>query len=1332
MPHFWCLPEEAGTATVPALAAGRSARYYRRAVSGLEFRVLGPLEISEGGQARPLAGTKQKALLAALLLHPGEAVSSDRLVEALWGEEPPEKAQNALQAHVSQLRKVLGSAAGELVTQAPGYVLRISPEQLDAARFERLATEGRRALADGDPRAGADTLREALSLWHGPALADLAYEAFAQEHIARLEEARLAALEDRLEADLEVGRHGEIVAELEALTATHPFRERLRCQLMLALYRSGRQAEALAVYQGTRMMLSEELGLEPGPQLRELNGAILNQSPALTPRVEAPTIAERPIVRSEAAPGPAVEERKIVTLLFADLVGSTEFGDRQDPERTRAVLERFYDAAAAEVELAGGTVEKFVGDAVMAVFGAPAAHEDHAERALHAALALRNRLDEVVGEMPPVRIGVDAGEVVLGRAREGSSFMTGDAVNVAARLEQLAGPGEILVGERAVAVVRGAFEFEDKAIVGAKGEPQGVACRRLVRGLSLARPRGVGGLRRSFVGRGHELELLLATHRRTTDQGASHLVTVMGDAGVGKTRLVRELWERLGDGTPAPLRLAGRCLAYGRGITYWPLAEVLKEHLRILESDPPEAVVARLGEREVLGLALGLDVAGGLHPLEAQAQLHEGWVGWLEELVSERPTVVLVEDLHWAEAPLLDVLERVLREVRGPLLLVATARPELLDRRPGWGGGRRNATTLWLEPLQPSDSSRLLDDLLGSELPLPLRELVLGRAEGNPFFLEELIGTLIGRGILERAGDGWITRGPPSDFVVPDSVQAVLASRIDLLPIQEKAALQAASVIGRVFWPGPVRELIGGAEPNYALLEERDFVRRSSGTSLPGEREYAIKHALTREVAYASIPRARRAPLHAFFAEWLERVGEGGDEHAPFLAHHYAEATSPEDVDLAWAGEDDEYERLRAKALTWLDRAADLAVGRYEIDDALRLLQRANELERDVTAQAERWLEIGRANALKFDGAGFQRALEQAIALSTDQRLTRDASVELAYAAKYGMWRQRPDARLVDGWLDRALELTEGEEGAERVKALCARVWWDPLQEWAAVEASRIAQHLGTAEELYASGSALQEVARAAGRYDEAISWASSIVRLLPELTDPDSRGFAHWGAVVAHLGAGNLDDARRHALHHDEIVCRLTPHHVVHGFAISLLVEEHAGRWEEIRTYASRVEPAVAGNADAPCVLNPRMLLLCALAAAHEGDQEEARRLEQAAEAVPMEGYGLTIDAVRIRLALIRGDLDTVARLIELPVGLSYTATAAQAARLDGLAALRDRQRVEAAAAPLVQPGTYLEPFALRALGVAREDVTLVEQAQARFEEMGLDWHAAQTRALL
>jgi class 3 adenylate cyclase len=293
-----------------------------------------------------------------------------------------------------------------------------------------------------------------------------------------------------------------------------------------------------------------------------------------------------------------VAERKLATVLFADLAGSTAHADEQDPERTRVRLERFYESMAREIEAAGGTVEKFAGDAVMAAFGAPEALEDHAERALHAALAMQRRLDQGLA----LRIGVNTGEVVVGDARAGSSFVSGDAVNVAARLEQAAQPGEILAGERTVAAVRGAFEFDDPRTVEAKGKRDGVPARRLVRALTLMRPRGVGGLAQAFVGRDEELESLSRAYRRAVESSRPVLVTILGEAGVGKTRLVRELWGRLAEEEPQPLRRTGRCLAYGQGITYWPLAEVLKEHLGILESDPPAEVRRRLGAREILGV----------------------------------------------------------------------------------------------------------------------------------------------------------------------------------------------------------------------------------------------------------------------------------------------------------------------------------------------------------------------------------------------------------------------------------------------------------------------------------------------------------------------------------------------------------------------------------------------------------------------------------------------------------------------------------------------------------------------------------------------------------
>jgi class 3 adenylate cyclase len=456
------------------------------------------------------------------------------------------------------------------------------------------------------------------------------------------------------------------------------------------------------------------------------------------PSCGAPVSTERP-----------PEERKLATVLFADLVGSTALAGSQDPERTRLLLERFYGAMAEEIERAGGTIEKFAGDAVMAAFGAPSALEDHAERALHAALAMQRRLANLFKGAVELRIGVNTGDVIVGQARAGSSFVSGDAVNVAARLEQAADPGAILVGERTAAAARGAFEFEQPEVVDAKGKPDGIAARRVVRALSLMRPRGVGGLARAFVGRDTELGRLVDAYRSTVEERRPRLVTIFGDAGVGKTRLVRELWQRLPEQKPEPLRRTGRCLSYGTGTAYWALGEVLKEHLGLLESDPQEFALERLGTQQILGLTLGLDVARDLHPLVARDRFQDAWAEFLTDVVAEQPAVVLLEDIHWAEVQLLELLEYVLGTAEGPLLLIATARPELLERRPGWGT-RVGGELLELEPLSTDDCVRMLDELLAGGLSAELSELVVERAEGNPFFVEELLGVLIDRGLLAR------------------------------------------------------------------------------------------------------------------------------------------------------------------------------------------------------------------------------------------------------------------------------------------------------------------------------------------------------------------------------------------------------------------------------------------------------------------------------------------------------------------------------------------------------------------------------------------------------
>ena len=644
----------------------------------------------------------------------------------------------------------------------------------------------------------------------------------------------------------------------------------------------------------------------------------------------------------------AAEERKLATVLFADLVGPAELAADQDPERVRAVLDRFYDAMAAEVERAGGTVEKFAGDAVMAAFGAPASHEDDAERALHVALGMQRRSGELFGGRLALRIGVNTGDVVAGKPREGSSFVTGDAVNVCVRLEQAAAPGEILVGERTVAAARGAFEFAEPATVGAKGKPGGIGCRKLVRALSLMRPRGLGSLQPVFVGRDGELADLRQAYGRVVASGRPYLVTVVGDAGVGKTRLLGEFWRWLGGQSPQPLLRSGRCLSYGHGTTYWPLGEVLKEHFGILDSDSPDVTAERVAGREGLGFTLGLAPPKDMHPLTVRDRLHTSWVGFLQELTAERPAAVLVEDLHWADDELCDLLTMLVERVAGPLLLLATARPELLDQRPAWVQSP-GASVIRLESLPSPEAAQLIGALLGHDCPRPICELVAERAEGNPFFVEELIATLIDRGVLSRTNGGWSFGQLPSRFSVPDTVQAVLAARIDLLPRAEKAALQTAAVIGRVFWGGPVGELVTEADPDFGLLEERDFVHRHAGSSIAGQHEYVIKHALTREVAYESLLKAKRGPLHAGFAQWLERNGKGEDEHAPLIAHHYAEAVRPEDLDLAWSGREEQAERLRGKAIRWSRRAAELAIDRYEIDEGLALLHRAVGLESQRT-----------------------------------------------------------------------------------------------------------------------------------------------------------------------------------------------------------------------------------------------------------------------------------------------------------------------------------------------------------------------------------------------
>jgi class 3 adenylate cyclase len=1005
-------------------------------------------------------------------------------------------------------------------------------------------------------------------------------------------------------------------------------------------------------------------------------------------------------------------ERKLATILFADLVGSTELGASVDPEHARDLLDRFYDAMAAEIALGGGTVEKFIGDAVVAVFGAPAAQEDHAERALQVALWMQARLHELFGDHLSLRIGVNSGEVAVGRPREGSSFATGDAVNVAARLEQAAAPGHTLVGARTAALVGDAFELGEPRTVEAKGKPDGVPCRELRSMWTSRRPRGGHELYPRFVGRTRELAWLEDMVARTQTDGRPRLARVVGEAGMGKTTLIREFRGRL----PAPtvFRL-GRCLSYGRSVTYSALADVLREEVGLQQDDPAEEVLARLAGHEILALTLGLDVAGDLEPQAAMVRLQDEWVQLVSRLPGESFAVVVIEDLHWATGPLLEVVERVLADAEGPVLVLATARPE--------GAPFPEADTLRLERLGDHEVTELVEATLAGPLEPGALKLVVHHADGNPFFVEEVLADLVDRGRLERDDGGWTLPDAAVGLGVPDSVRAVLAARIDLLPTTAKEALQAASVIGRSFTPAGLAALTGSSAEVRTLVE-RGFVR-------PAQPRVVFKHALTREVAYASLARARRARLHATFARWLEAEDDPASRTGA-LAHHYSEAVDPGIAELAWRDREPERERLSEAALRWLQRAAALSLAHFDLDDALAHLSRAAEL---APGDAAIWRAIGRVNALKFDGEAMWAAMHRAIQLTQGGEALADLYAELAFesAMRGGMWKRPLDHAFVQRWLARALELAE-PGGVARARALVARSMWDD-DAASAEQAIALAEPLDDPVLLSYAYCARSAAAFVALDFHEADRWARRRFELLDRLTDPDKVAHIQYYAATAALAAGRPHDAEAHARTHDIVASRLSPHHEVHALAVLLFVEEALGHWDEVRRLQGRVEDAVAANQGTPCVLNARTLFSCAVACGELGVEADARRLERDAigQGFGDSGVGFWLDPPPAHLALLRGDHERLAAVLDSSAEMWHLSLDgspyALATKMEALIALGRLREAEEVATPLLQPGTYLEPFALRTLATVRRDRTLTDRAVARFEAMGLAWHAAKTR---
>jgi class 3 adenylate cyclase len=591
---------------------------------------------------------------------------------------------------------------------------------------------------------------------------------------------------------------------------------------------------------------------------------------------------------------PAREERKVVTVLFADLVGFTSRAEQLDPEDVRALLSPYYARLRVELERFGGTVEKFIGDAVMALFGAPTAHEDDPERAVRAALAIRDWVVEEEAELQ-LRIAVNTGEALIAlgaRPSQGEGMASGDVVNTTARLQSAAPVNGILVGETTYRATRHVIDYRDAEPVEAKGKTEPVRVWEAMTARSRVGSEAVS-VRAPLIGRSRELDQLVDAFERARQERSTQQVTLVGVPGIGKSRLVTELLAHVDSLEELIFWRHGRSLPYGEGAAFWALGEMVKAQAGILESDPPEDVSRKLSETVAqhveqserswvegkLGALVGLGgdkAAGG-----AREESFSAWRRFLESLAEERPLVLVFEDLHWAGDELLDFVDELPEWVEdAPMLVLCTARPELLDRRPGWGGGKRNATTISLSPLASDETAQLLASLLDRPLlPAETQAELLMRAGGNPLYAEQFA-----RMISEGGGVG---------DALPETVQGIIAARLDSLAEGEKHLLQDAAVLGKVFWAGSLATVTGSeremVEQQLRSLGRKEFVRRERHSSVEGELEYAFNHVLVRDVAYGQIPRAERAGRHRRAAEWIESLGRA-DDQAELLAHHYLSA----------------------------------------------------------------------------------------------------------------------------------------------------------------------------------------------------------------------------------------------------------------------------------------------------------------------------------------------------------------------------------------------------------------------------------------------------------
>jgi class 3 adenylate cyclase len=1081
---------------------------------------------------------------------------------------------------------------------------------------------------------------------------------------------------------------------------------------------------------------------------------------------------------------PKEEERKLVTMLFADLTGSTALGEQLDPERLRALLSEYFGAMASVIESWGGKVEKFIGDAVMSVFGIPSMHEDDPERALHAALDMQTRLVEMNPELRErhgvqlaMRIGVNTGEVIAGTGGD-ELMVTGDAVNVAARLQQTAEAGQVVAGERTYLAARSAFTFEPLAKRALKGKSLPIPAWRLVGAAELVRARGLPGISTRLVGRERELGVLATLYRATVEEARPRLVTILGDAGIGKTRLTEELLARAkAEGTP-PALYTGRCLPYGEGITYWALREILWGAAGILLGDTASVAADKLerlvpdvlagsadgaldAEHVLFALATTAGISLPDNPLDRMSpesigeEIGLAWPRFVTALAARRPTVVVIEDLHRAEPPLLDMIEHLVSRSSGSVLLVATARPEFAEIRPGWSS-RRGVSQISLEPLTDAE----VDELLGELLPLAtseLREKVRVAAEGNPFFAEEIVAHLIDEGVLVREGERIVDVPGDASVTIPDTVRALLAARVDALPAEEKRTLQNAAVVGRVFWGTTLDSMgrDGRIGASLHALEDKGLIVARRTSSLPGHGEFAFRHGLTREVAYQSIPKGRRARAHADVARWIEElVGDRRQEYVDLLAHHYESAARPEDAALAWATDGTAREQIRTKALAALLDAGRAAKTRFAIDQALGFAERALALaEGDAERLACLELKAEAAHAGVRADEAWSCYLQ---ALDTAQRIGDAGAAARLRANATLLWARYGGAFGDDSWkaaarelLERGLEEVSEESGTFEAAALLtgrsASAHWGigPWDQSAvrrdAERAVEIAEAIGSPYLLSHAFDTLAMALEGEGFCGSA-KMAERTLEVSRTMAD---RVEAHELLVTAALGfadAGRFDlgepvgdEAAREAQ-------RLGPHHRLHAASAQTACLLPAGRLERLHAVTSDVVELVLEEGGHTCGHGGHALVGWVVSLFEAADTSAAASaLELLDTAAPKTGAAtwrahlpevlrpfVGLDEARARAERVEGSETLAARIRRLRSELQLLALAREWAELERVAAEARELAPQACAPYLVWIADWAESIRLAASGRSAEALESAREATGALAEFGERYRAA------